>query len=476
MCGSQGTDVPHSLVRHFPLGVKDLAGVPSVPPIACFEQHGGVSASLSTTGHLTNVVPRAKLPTAAARKATPWEAEQVTKRLSVVLFLAALLLLITGCSSKAFLRDVTVSPAVISPNADGTDDVTVISYDMTSSGTVSIYLVDDAGVKHYFRQDQRRSPGVRTAYFSGIIDGSMLLDGNYRVVVEATDEMSRTQSAEAPLTIENSDQEHIEILNLSVYPKTFTPNRDGITDRVYIGYSLNKEASNVDVYLLGPDGTKYPVEEDQIHEMGAVGAHEHDYDAGVDAGASPPDDGDYTLVVEAEDLVGTKAVATDTITIEGGGVPMAEIVNGAAEFSSTVVPLGGTLTFTCTVKNTGEVPIRTTGPESGYTYTTEENYNSLKNYEDPGVFRIGLDYQGNSAGRSYPYRWQLGTDDELTTVQTDIGEEKYLMPGQTVTVVGHLVINEAPSTEQPYFWIGLIHEQVENVQDRIEATQITIGY
>jgi hypothetical protein len=38
-----------------------------------------------------------------------------------------------------------------------------------------------------------------------------------------------------------------------------------------------------------------------------------------------------------------------------------EIVNRNAEWSSTVVPLGGTLTFTCTVRHIGLVPIRTKG-------------------------------------------------------------------------------------------------------------------
>jgi len=182
------------------------------------------------------------------------------------------------------------------------------------------------------------------------------------------------------------------------------------------------------------------------------------------------------VVVEAEDAVGTKDRAEAQVTINDGGIPMVEIVNAAADFSSELLPFGSTLTFTCTVKNIGTVPVRTTGPESDTTYSMLENFNTLGCYEEAGVFRIGLDYEGNSAGRQYPFRWQLGTEDELTAVEINGETEWYLMPDQTVTVVGHLILDVEPVTTEPYFWIGLIQEQVEIVQDKVEATKISIGF
>jgi len=324
--------------------------------------------------------------------------------------------------------------------------------------------------------NKRRSEGDRTAYFSGVIDGRLLPDGDYTMVLEAVDQRGRKERVESPITLIDGDKEYLRIDNLSIWPNEFTPNRDGITDRVTIGYNLNKTASRVEVYLLDAEGTKYPVAEDKIRETGAPGRHEHDYDAGIDLGATPPKDAEYTVVVDAEDAVGNKARAEGRLTIKDGGVPRVEIVNGAAVFSPTVVPLGGTLTFTCTVKNIGVVPVRTKGPESGTTYSTLENFNTLKEYEEPGIFRVGLDYEGNSFGRIYPFRWQLGTDEELTQIETDIGPETYLMPEQTVTVVGHLRIDDPPIKAAPYYWIGLIHEQVWIVQDRVEPTSISVGF
>jgi hypothetical protein len=180
--------------------------------------------------------------------------------------------------------------------------------------------------------------------------------------------------------------------------------------------------------------------------------------------------------VEAVDAVGNQAKETAKLTIRDGGVPRVEIVNRAARFSPEVVPLGSTLAFTCTVKNIGTVPVRTKGPESGTMYNTSQNFNTLGEHLEPGLFRVGLDFEGNSLGRVYPFRWQLGRDEELEIIETEIGPEKYLMPGKTVTVVGQLRVDDRPFDVRPYYWIGLIHEEVEIVQDHVEPTQIAIAF
>jgi len=364
-------------------------------------------------------------------------------------------------------------PDVISPNADGTEDVAEIKYELSRSSTLTMYFVDQSGTRHYYREDILRSPGPRTAYFGGAIGGSLLPDGLYTCVLEATDERGRAETVEVPLTIQGGDPLPLMIEGMSVFPDSFTPNRDGVSDRVTVAYRLNKEASLVDVYLLDGEGTKYPIPEDEIWEMGAPGNHEHDYDAGVDRGAAPPKDGTYTVVVEAEDFVGNKDVATDTLTIKMGGVPLVEIVKRGAQWSTDILVLGDTLTFTCTAKNYGAVPIRTKGPETGFAYTTGQNYNTEGYHKESGTFRIGLDFEGAStAGRRYPWRWQLGRDDELTVIDG----YKYLMPDQTVTIVGHLQVVDRPVNTEPLFWIGLIHEDVWIKEDYVDPHRISVEY
>ena len=178
--------------------------------------------------------------------------------------------------------------------------------------------------------------------------------------------------------------------------------------------------------------------------------------------------------MEAQDAVGQRTVATETLTIQEGGVPRVEIVEHDVRFSTDHLLVGETIYFTTTVENIGDVPIRTHGPAPGTVYTTDENYNNKDEPISDGSFRLGLDFEGsiNRNGRSYPYRWQLGSDDELT-VDPETGEQ-YLQPGQTVTVRGGLTITELPRREEPAFWVGLLHENVETVEDRIGNTYINI--
>ncbi len=171
---------------------------------------------------------------------------------SMILALGAL----AGCGSRDIVTDVTVRPETISPNADGSDDIAEITYTLTRPATVSLYFVDAAGESHYLRRDLPRSQGPHTAYFSGVIDEHLLPDGAYTMVISAVDADGQTTSVERPFTLADGDPVPLLIENLSIYPIEFTPNRDGITDRVTIGYYLNKEVERVTVYLLGDDGVK----------------------------------------------------------------------------------------------------------------------------------------------------------------------------------------------------------------------------
>ncbi|MBI1800676.1 MAG: hypothetical protein HY259_09785 [Chloroflexi bacterium] len=274
-------------------------------------------------------------------------------------------------------------------------------------------------------------------------------------------------------TIKNSKISLPELQNFTVYPDRFTPNRDGIDDRVTISYNLTRKA-DVLVYLMGADGKKYPVAErpDNAVKPGEPGVHTYDYEGGVDLGAMPPPDGTYRVIAEATDEAGNRVSKSAALTVVDGGVPRAEIVGATAVLAPTSVPLGATLTVTATVGNIGTVPIRTKGPWSGSSYTSLENFNTAGMYEEPGVFRLGVDYEGNSAGRAYPYRWGLGREGDLQL----IGGQRYLMPNQRIVVVGYIRIVEKTPTVNPFFWVGLLHEQVRLVNDRIQPTRITIGF
>jgi hypothetical protein len=410
-------------------------------------------------------------------------------RSSIFLSLFSLLLLPACAAIRPLLSGVSVRPDVITPNADGVDDAAHIAYSLGRSADLSIYVVDEAGQRYYFRQDRRRSAGDYGVDFSGVVNGSMLPDGRYTWVVEATTDDKASDRAQGTLTIKDADTLRPELRGFSVYPKVFTPNQDGKNDRVTINYYLNKQA-DVTVYLLGPVGQpgvaegKYPVaEKERDVKPGAPGYHTYDYEGGVDRGADPPPDGDYVIRAEAVDRVGNRTVVTDSLTIQDGGVPRADIVNADVDFynpatGDKVVPLGGTLAFTLTVENIGLVPIRTIGPDSGTAYRSDQNFNTLGTYQSPGDWRVGIDYEGNP-GYPYPYRWGLGSMKNMETRVIDGQTFYYLMPGQRSVITGSIQILDVPSNKDViYFWAGLIHEDVsiDSFNNNVDPQQISIGY
>jgi hypothetical protein len=413
--------------------------------------------------------------------------DRVGLLLALIICLVCSFALASCGAGGPLLSKVTVSPEAISPNGDGNADTASLSYHVgQAKSTVTIKLVDANGVSHTFRNSEPRSAGDYAAVFSGVVENpialtpyytvtqaSVLPDGQYVVDVEVADKDSATESLQRQLTIRGGDAAAPGFGDFSVFTPSFdakfqstrgdkiifTPNQDGIGDRVAVSYWLTKNAT-VEVYLVrldDPAHTKYPIAPVATLKPGR---HEHDYEGGVDLGNTPPPDGEYLVVGEATDAVGNHAVVTRSLTIADGGVPLAQIISSS--ITPTSVTLGGTLKVEVTVENVGPVAIRSQGPYSGTVYTTDQNYNTLGYYENPGVFRVGADFEGNAAGRIYPFRWGFTGDT--------------LLPGQRQTVVGYIQITEKTPAPTLYFWTGLIHEQVRVVNDKVTPVKVSVGF
>jgi hypothetical protein len=394
--------------------------------------------------------------------------------------LTILLLAVSACGSSTLLTNVSLNPDTIAPHAGSGQTATTIQYSLSRAAMVSVYLVDGNHVKHTLRDNQPRAAGDYQILFGGVVNDRVLPDGLYQVVVAAKDTNGQTEMVPSTLHISGADTTLPELQNFVVFPDTFTPNQDGLDDRVTMSYYLTKPA-RVQVYIT--DGkTKYPVDEKKEttlmtpDDYSMPGPHEYDYDGGIDLGAPPPPDGTYTVMAEAVDRVGNVVHEERKLTIKDGGTPRASIVGSAGDFGPSVVPLGSTLYFTVTVQNVGTVPIRTKGPEPGFVYATDQNFSTIQKYEEPGVWRVGVDSDGNSIGRPYPYRWQLGSSAELKHVTVNGQEYLYLMPGQVVRVTGGVKIVDKPPLINPYYWLGLVQEQVRIVEDRKAPTRITVDF
>ena len=374
----------------------------------------------------------------------------------------------------SLLRNVSVQHERITPNADGSDDITLVSYELAGNATASIYFEDAAGDRYYFRRDEPRGAGEYQVYFSGVVDGyrlpdenvqgeiraRLLRDGDYTWIVEATGEDGRSERATGSLAVADADPILPEIRDFSLSRHTFTPNQDGIEDRVYASFFLPKEVERTRLFLVMPDGTEEPLPElPQEARPNDPGTHTYEYEGGVDRGAQPPPDGTYPLVAVAEDAEGQKVRVEDEITIDLGGVPYATIISPVSgdtvRYESTAVQICDTLTFSVTVENYGETPIRTVGPWSGAVYDSDWNYNTMGWPTESGAWRLGIGYE--NALSDYPYRWGLGTPDTLE----EIDGHHYLMPGERAVVTGSIRIVDVLGVRNPQpVWAGLIHEDV----------------
>ena len=423
--------------------------------------------------------------------------------------LAIAALALGGCHLRPLLYDVSVSPELISPNADGNEDATSIQYKLTRNADLSIYFENAGGEKFYFRKDRPRSPGDYHVLWGGAINQSywlenefgrqlvkswVLTDGPYTWVVEATDEEGNTVRAEGQIELQGGDPIVPELRQFTVALPEFTPNQDGLRDRTGISYYLNKDVDTVQVYLYDPaePGTQFPIEEqDRAVEPGEEGYHYYDYDGGVDRGADPPPDGPYVVQAEARDLAGHHVVVSDTLTIVSGGKPRALVVNGVIHWGDAVrglegteayLPLGSTLCFTTYIENYSRVPIRTSGPPSGTQYRSDQNFNTLavetgadSFHEQPGAWRFGVNLDVSET--DFPYRWAVGTAEELRCELIEGQEQCFLDPGERGTVSGCIELVGPFPRNQIFAWGGLIHQWVgvnaeNNYVDRIS---INIG-
>jgi hypothetical protein len=423
---------------------------------------------------------------------------------SVLLLFLMLTLGISACHLRPLLYDVSVSPDVISPNADGSDDATNIAYRLSRNASLSIYFENASGERFHFRQDRPRSAGRYRVQWGGVINQNrwlenefgrqlveswVLPDGVYTWVVEATDEEGQTQRAEGPITLTGGDATVPELRQFTVALPEFTPNQDGLDDRTGVAYFLNKDVDDVRVYLYHPDkpGVEYPLEEqERTAKPGEVGYHYYDYDGGVDRGADPPPDGTYVVMAEARDLAGHHVVVSGTLTIREGGKPRAEVVNGEIHWGDVVrslegtemyLPLGATLVFTTYIENYGQVPIRTAGPPSGTHFRSDQNHNTLAEdmgddsfYEQAGVWRFGIRF--DTSNTDFPYRWAVGRPDELRCEIIEEHQQCFLDPGKRGTVTGSIEMVGPFPREVLYAWGALIHEWVgisaeNNYVDRV---------
>jgi hypothetical protein len=401
--------------------------------------------------------------------------------------------------------------ARITPNADGDGDITTFRYELSRSAFVSLTFTHEDGREFVFRQNESRTPRNYSVLFSGVVDGyinegesfppdmvierRLIPDGSYTWLLVAENETER-EEASGTFTIENADSPLPFISTFTVGSREFSPNQDGISDRVVINVYLEKDAA-LSAYLQTETGQRFPIaQREEWSREGEAGRYTFDYEGGVDLGQDPPPDGDYTIVALAQDDEGQRIRRESQLAIRMGGKPRADIPPQAVDSdvlfitmpyderyfsdieavgalldmpeypdavrpSVVTVPLGDMLVFRLTVNNYSDVPLRTTSPMPGTVYQQDQIAASLGALEEPGAWRVGI--QCATSLSSFPYRWAIGSaDDLITIVDPDTGREFQYLPPQTQSVVwGAIRMTDLNPLANPQTcWAGLIHESV----------------
>ncbi len=435
--------------------------------------------------------------------------------------------LLTACGQLdlawgPLLYSVDVTPDSITPNADGQQDVTQISYSLRRSADVSIYFENEAGERFYFRQDRRRAPGdyrvlwggatdetqiVETSYGPQEILSQVLPDGVYQWTITATEPGGESQQATGSITLAEGDTTMPELHNFAVVPDVFKPNQDGLRDDwVSISYHLTKDVESQVLYVVDPANPtlKYFIAPSPgLSKPNEEGYKEYRYEGDVDNNAEPPPDGTYQIIGEAHDKAGNAVRVVRELTIAEGGKPRAEVTGGEifwytetngqrVEESNRlmVLTLGQKLCFEAYVYNDGVTPIRTDGPWPGQTYKFTENRNTvaLQHKEETissqfpegngawlqqaGTWRFGINYE--SAGLDFPFRWAIGRQEDLELRVIDGYEQWYLLPGKSGRVQGCIEFDVAPALNTNIWWGGLIHESVATVSNDIDRITVQV--
>ena len=399
----------------------------------------------------------------------------------------------------------------ISPDADGENDIAIFEYRLSRPAVVDLSLTNDNATTFYFRKGQAREDGEYSVLFSGVVDGflsdgenvyghverRLLPQGTYTWELDARTSSGENTNASGLLDIRPGDFPLPVMSTFTVSPSVFSPNQDGVDDRVQINVYLETDVKSLDVYLIDSSGVRIPISA-RVEERnyGEAGRHRFDYEGGIDLGVDPPPNGTYQVVALAQDAVGQRTRQETSLTIETGGKPYAEISPQAigvdvafdvwlyeeryftsrdqigdllelpedseslAYSQQITIPKGELLVFRLTVENYGNVPIRTSGPPPGTVYQQDQQAATLGRFDESGAWRIGI--QCSTSQASYPYRWAVAADDKLVEVFDEASGNtySYMPPKERAVVWGAIRMTTIEARNPQNCWTGLIHEDV----------------
>lgn len=389
-----------------------------------------------------------------------------------------LLTTLVACDAGgAALSDVSASTVEIVPGSTGIGkppSVVEVRYRLGQAGDVTARL--DGPVKATLLSG-RQEAGNHVLRFSGVVSQAEMLGtgasiqrlpegkpslvrsvvpaGEYTIAISAGDKSESVRfRVREP---QKGNPTPPDISNILVSPQTISPNSDAIDDVAEITFRTDQTAT-LSVGLTSPDGRITPV----LAPAERAGGEQSVILGGQSALGEVLPDGTYTVTIRVQDQLGNRVEAERPLKIEGGGTPAIRVVK--VEITPRQIIAGQAISVSVTLENIGNVPLRTQGPDRGYTYTTNDSYASIEGNkwtDKAGLWRVGVDWDGNRGGPPYryPYRWGFG---------------KTLMPGETVTTGGQIVILK--EERLMLFYAGVLQEGISIVLDRLGRTPVEVDF
>jgi hypothetical protein len=133
------------------------------------------------------------------------------------------------------LTNLSASPSVVAPNADGTADVINIGFTLGTAAVVTGQVLDEGGAPVLSLFDEQRVAGNNSFAWGAHV----LPDGRYRLVVTAKSG-TRSVTKSAALVVDRT------LTGLQAMPSVISPNGDGVNDGTTLSFGL---AQNVPVRL-----------------------------------------------------------------------------------------------------------------------------------------------------------------------------------------------------------------------------------
>jgi hypothetical protein len=374
--------------------------------------------------------------------------------------------LVGACNSE---RPLTVSAAIArpvnTPNGDGLRGTTTLEYRLSSPARVNVVVQDGKGERFPLRSDEPRpAAGTYQLEFDGTRAGGpgprdrrVLPNGDYRLLVEATDAHGQRAMASADLVVAGADTDAPRLDPIIVTPTFISPNFDAIDDSLTATFRLSKEAL-VSIYVEDAAGARVDVR--LLDEKRLPGEYIESWNGVVNDNPLP--DGVYSYVVSARDAAGNVTTVATPIQVSAGGIPRAKILR--ADFAPRQIIIGNAVQVHLRVKNIGDTILRTQGPDSGFSYSSYESFGSVADgqYIDrAGLWRAGVDWAGApvSGGSRYPYRWGFGKD---------------LPPGEEVEISGEIRVLH--QITKMWFYAGIIQEGVRIQDDGVGRALIQVSF